>query len=70
MRVPEWETKPVPSALNQNFRLKINIAAYGEASCYAIYEIMSSAESTQDFLHFYVYIEDHFFSRFSSCSAL
>ena len=56
MRVLERQTKPVPSALNQNFRLKINIAAYGGANSYAISEIMPLAESQLDFLHFYVYI--------------
>ena len=29
MRTPERETKQVPSALLQKFRLKINIVAYG-----------------------------------------
>ena len=29
MRAPEQETKQVPSALIQKFRVKINIAAYG-----------------------------------------
>ena len=32
MRAPERETKQVPSALLQKFRLKINIAAYGRAA--------------------------------------
>ena len=29
MRALEWEKKQVPSALLQNFRLKINITTYG-----------------------------------------
>ena len=32
IRVAEWQTKQVPAALLQKFRLKINITAYGGAS--------------------------------------
>ena len=68
MGAQEQETKQVPSALLQKFRLKINIVAYGGAAgmlvalgllnpkVSPISEIRPSAESQQDFLHFYAYI--------------